>query len=155
MATTIKNKNFKANNKKYNKMHPLEPLTQIEVHEAVEILKKENILKINNRIRIISITLFEDESLKMDVYSWNKDNKTSIARKCEAVIFDNDKNQGASVIMNLTNQSVILITDYPVSAQPTISVDEMFECEQAVINRYYKNSMSLSLSISFHHYLHY
>ena len=115
-------------------MHPLEPLSKSDVQCAVEILKSNDIIRKDNRIRIISITLYEDEHLKHAVYLWNDDKNTKIDRVAEAVIFDNDANRGSHIIMNLTCLSVVNTKQFPISAQPTISVDEMFECEQAVIN---------------------
>jgi len=112
--------------------HPLVPLTSEEIQTVVCVLKQHGIL--SAQVRIISITLYEDELSKQQVYAWNEDNNLVVKRQAEAVMFDNGCNRGSHVFVDIDAQSVKDVVQFPVGAQHTISVDEMFECEAAVIN---------------------
>lgn len=114
--------------------HPLVPLTSEEIQSVVLILKQHSSSILSPQVRIISITLYEDELFKQQVYAWNEDNNLIVKRQAEAVVFDNGCNRGSHVFVDIDAQLVKDIVRFPVGAQPTISVDEMFECEAAVIN---------------------
>ena len=107
--------------------HPLEPLTSQEVSEAVNLLRSAS--EFTPRTRIISVSLYEPA--KASVYGW-----PAVAfeqRQAEAVVFDNGENTAAKVRLDLTGRQVKSWTSAPAGAQPTLSVDEQVECEQAVI----------------------
>lgn len=47
--------------------------------------------------------------------------------------FDNAKNQAYTAILNLSSSSVVSVDLAPAGSQPTMSIDEQIECEQAVL----------------------
>jgi primary-amine oxidase len=107
--------------------HPLEPLTAEEVEQAIELLKAMPTFTATTRI--ISVTLHEP--LKEQVYAWPASGTPD--REAEAVLFDNALNSGSNVLLSLEAGSVTSVKPMPEEAQPTLSTDEQFECEKAVI----------------------
>ena len=108
-------------------LHPLEPLSATEVKQAVSLLKADP--SFTPTTRIISISL--SEPAKQDVYPWPVAERFS--RKATAVVFDNATNAAASSLIDLRSNRVDNWKAAPAGAQPTLSVDEQLECEQAVI----------------------
>ena len=109
-------------------MHPLEPLTSAEVSEAVALLRSAG--EFSPKTRIISVTLREPE--KEDVYAWPA--VPFAERRAEAIVFDNGTNIAAKVRLDLSGKQVESWTPAPAGSQPTLSLDEQIECEQAVIH---------------------
>jgi primary-amine oxidase len=110
-------------------IHPLEPLTSSEVQTAVKLLQAQPYF--TPTTRIISIML--KEPAKACVYAWDGlDDK--VQREAIAVLFDNAKNSAATVTANLTSATIVKFAPAPSNAQPTLSMDEQVECEQAVLN---------------------
>jgi primary-amine oxidase len=107
--------------------HPLEPLTAVEIEQAVFLLNTLDSFTSNTRI--ISIMLHEP--LKAEVYAWP--GGTTSDRVAEAVLFDNRQNRGSHALVNLTMGTATLLRQMPEGAQPTMSIDEMMECEALVI----------------------
>jgi primary-amine oxidase len=107
--------------------HPLEPLTAGEVAQAVELLRRLPIFTASTRV--ISISLREPD--KLLVYDWPQ--PEAVEREAEAVLFDNTSNTAYVVTLNLTKGEVTAKITAPPGAQPTLSVDEQIECEQAVL----------------------
>ncbi len=106
--------------------HPLEPLNAVEVQQAITILKSAP--EFTSTTRIISISL--QEPPKQAVFQWPR----SIPdREATAVLMDNGRNQACTALLNLTHASVIAVKQAPAGSQPTMSVDEQIECEQAVL----------------------
>ena len=108
-------------------LHPLEPLNRAEVDAAVLLLRSSQVH--TTTTRIISIMLKEPD--KAQVYAWPSD--VTINREAIACLFDNATNTAVNIILNLTSKSVTRIDKAPVGAQPTLSIDEQVECEQAVL----------------------
>jgi primary-amine oxidase len=108
--------------------HPLEPLSAQEVRTAVELLKSAS--GFTPTMRIISISLREPG--KAAVYAWA--NIPVAEREADAVLFDNAKNTAAQVRLNLTVRSLVTWKCATTGLQPTLSIDEQVECEQAVIH---------------------
>ena len=107
--------------------HPLEPLTAQEIQDAVQLL---NIIPdYTASARIISIMLHEPA--KETIYAWP--NGRLPDRQAAAVCFDNAKNRGFTAILNLSSGNVVKVEAAPPGAQPTMSIDEQIECEQAVL----------------------
>ena len=109
-------------------IHPLTPLDAGEVHNAVRLLK--SLPKFTSSTRIISITLIEP--LKQQVLAAPE--QSAPHRKACAVCFDNARNRAFTVVLNLTKSECMAVTDAPDGSQPTMSIDEQIECEQAVLN---------------------
>lgn len=108
-------------------IHPLEPLDVSEVAEAVRLLRGRT--EWNASTRIISISL--REPLKQNMFARDRADTTS--RQATAVCFDNSVNGGYIAELDLTRGSVTNVQPIPAGAQPTMTVDEQVECEQAVL----------------------
>jgi primary-amine oxidase len=108
--------------------HPLEPLSAPEVALAVRILKSNP--GYSARTRIISIMLREPP--KSSVYGWPNTPKAS--READAVLFDNQRNVALAITLNLDSGAIVRTTEAPPGSQPTMSIDEQVECEQAVLS---------------------
>lgn len=108
-------------------LHPLEPLTAAEVQQALSLIKA--MPGFTKTTRIISIML--DEPLKQFVYQWSE--ASVMERRAEAVLFDNARNAGSLVKLDLSASTVAAVKPMPAGAQPTLSADEQAECEAAVI----------------------
>jgi len=107
--------------------HPLEPLSASEVSQAVLLIKTLNVF--SSTTRIISIILHEPE--KSLVYEWRSSD--SVDRQADAVLFDNARNTAYTVQLNLSAGNVVECKTAPAGSQPTLSMDEQVECEQAVL----------------------
>lgn len=107
--------------------HPLEPLTAPEVEQAVALLK--SLEGFTASTRIISVML--KEAPKDAVYEWPS--AASPDRCAMAVLLDNAANTASAVSLNLTKAEVIEVKQAPPGSQPTLSMDEQIECEQAVL----------------------
>ncbi|AXC11143.1 Monoamine oxidase [Acidisarcina polymorpha] len=108
-------------------LHPLEPLSAAEIQTAVELLRTAD--GFTPSTRIISIILKEPE--KSLVYSWPQG--PAAQREAVAVLFDNAVNQASTVTLDLSSGRVLKAEIAPAGSQPTLSIDEQFECEQAVL----------------------
>ena len=108
-------------------IHPLEPLSAAEVQEAVNLVR--SIPDFTVTTRLISVTLKEPG--KELVYAWPAGPAPD--REAEVVIFGNATNIAHVVLVNLTQGVVLRANAAPAGSQPTLSVDEQIECEQAVL----------------------
>jgi primary-amine oxidase len=106
--------------------HPLEPLTADEVRQAVAILKDAG--KVTPTTRFVSVSLKEPK--KESVYGHTGG---PIRRDAAAVLFDNGTNSCYETSVSLDERRVSSWKHVP-GVQPTMTVDEQVECEQAVIN---------------------
>jgi primary-amine oxidase len=108
-------------------IHPLEPLSASEVQRAVQLLK--GFTDFTETTRIISISLREPD--KSFVYEWNGSDGSE--RQAEAVLFDNAQNKAFTARLNLSTSQILEWKAAPANSQPTLSMDEQVECEQAVL----------------------
>ena len=106
--------------------HPLEPLTAAEVEQAVALLKKEG--KVTPTTRFVSVSLKEPSKEFVHGFA----GKTKIPRAALAILFDNATNSCYEATVSLTENSLVSYKHLP-GAQPTMTVDEQIECEQAVL----------------------
>src|SRR5262249_32980798 len=106
--------------------HPLEPLTAAEVGLAVALLKEHG--KITPSTRFVSVSLKEPP--KEVVHRFRGDE--SVPREAFAVLFDNGTNACYEATLSLTARKLLSWTHIP-GVQPTMTVDEQVECEQAVL----------------------
>ena len=107
--------------------HPLEPLTAEEVQQAVAAIKQSD--KFAPATRFVSIALKEpDKSLVH-----NFDGAEAAPREAFAVLFDNASNTCHEVLVSLGDGAVTAWKSIT-GVQPTMTIDEQNECEQAVIN---------------------
>ncbi len=107
--------------------HPLDPLTAGEMEEAVAIVRAHEHFTQNNRMRFVCINLHEPE--KQTVLSFTPGD--SIERQALVVLLDNSTGHTYEALVSLTQHAVIHFTHIP-GVQPSIIVDEFFECEAAV-----------------------
>ncbi len=108
-------------------IHPLEPLSSSEIQAGVQLLQSQPAF--TETTRIISIML--KEPAKAMVYAWPESGTPD--REAVAVLFDNALNAAYTATLNLTSATVTKVERAPEGVQPTLSMDEQVECEQAVM----------------------
>ena len=108
-------------------LHPLEPLSQEEVRSAINLVKAQTAF--NATTRFISVMLKEPR--KQAIAGWPE--VAAPAREAIVVIFDNGANQASRMTLDLSAGTILSVEPAPAGAQPTLSIDEQVECEQAVI----------------------
>jgi primary-amine oxidase len=106
--------------------HPLEPLAAAEVQLTVSLLKAGG--KVTPTTRFISISLKEPAKAIVHAFTGAE----PIRREAFAVLFDNATNSCYETTVSLTDRTVLTWQHIP-GVQPTMSVDEQIECEQAVL----------------------
>ncbi|CAF4160749.1 unnamed protein product, partial [Adineta steineri] len=107
--------------------HPLEPLSLSEIELVIEILKRQSD-KITPTTRFVSVTLHEP--LKQKILNLTGE---IIPREANVVLFDNGTNSCYEARVLLENGGQIISFEHIPNAQPTMTVDEQGECEQAVL----------------------
>src|SRR5258708_3659133 len=103
--------------------HPLEPLSADEVQLAVGLLRKHN--KVTPTTRFVSVSLKEPN--KGLVHTGK-----AAPREAFVVLFDNGTNTAHHATLSLTNSELLSFNSFP-GSQPTMTIDEQIECEQAVL----------------------
>ena len=104
-------------------MHPLEPLTADEIRLAVSILRDTG--KVTPTTRFISVSL--QEPPKATVHAGKETHRVAFA-----VLFDNATNSCFETAACLFHKKVIS-WKHVAGVQPTMTADEMIECERAVL----------------------
>lgn len=107
--------------------HPLEPLSAAEVERAISLLR--TLPEFTPSTRVISVML--KEAPKSLVHAWP--DIAPLDREAEAVLHDNALNACFHVEMNLVTGVNAPVRWAPAGSQPTMSIDEQEECEQAVL----------------------
>jgi primary-amine oxidase len=103
--------------------HPLEPLTADELRLAVSIVKDTG--RVNATTRFVSVSLKEPPKAQVH-------NGAAGERQAFAVLFDNAANTAYEATLSVTGGQ--LLNWKPVTGvQPTMTIDEQVECEQAVL----------------------
>lgn len=106
--------------------HPLEPLSADEVQQAVQLLK--SLGKVTPTTRFVSVSLKEP---RKDLVHASSPQQT-IPREAFAVLFDNAKNTAYEAVLSLSAED-LLSWKAITGVQPTMTIDEQVECEQAVL----------------------
>jgi primary-amine oxidase len=106
--------------------HPLEPLTADEMRLAVALLKDNG--KVTTTMRFVSVSL--REPAKEFVHRFT--GQEPIRREAFAVLFDNGTNSCYEATISLTDRKLLSWHHVP-GVQPTMTMDEQIECEQAVL----------------------
>jgi primary-amine oxidase len=106
--------------------HPLEPLTAAEVQLAVSLLKDH--AKVTPTARFVSVSLKEPDKAFVHRFT----GKEPIRREACAVLFDNGTNSCYEAALSLTDKKLLSWKHVP-GVQPTMTMDEQIECEQAVL----------------------
>src|SRR5262245_12308222 len=107
--------------------HPLEPLSGAEVQQAVRLLQAHG--KVTPTTRFVLVSLKEPP--KEAVYS--SGGREAIPREAFVVLFDNGTNTAHEATLSLT-RSELLSFRSRTGVQPTMTIDEQVECEQAVLS---------------------
>ena len=105
--------------------HPLEPLDAGEVQQVVALLKAAG--KVTPTTRFVSISLKEPPKARVHA------GESGLPREADVVLFDNATNSCFEAVVSLAKQAVVGWKHVP-GAQPTMTIDEQVECEQAVLN---------------------
>src|SRR5262245_26847836 len=107
--------------------HPLEPLSAPEVAKAVELLRAAG--KVTPTTRFVSVMLKEPPKTAVHAGTgW-----AALPRLAAAVLFDNATNSCFEAELDLTAGALTAFRNVP-GVQPTMTIDEQVECEQAVLN---------------------
>lgn len=107
--------------------HLLEPLSASEVRQAVGILRDAG--KVTPTTRFVSLSLREPpKNLVHD-----SARPQNVPREAQVVLFDNGTNTAHEAVLSLSQAKVISFRS-TVGAQPTMTIDEQVECEQAVLD---------------------
>jgi primary-amine oxidase len=106
--------------------HPLEPLNAQEVGLAVALLKDAG--KVTPTTRFVSVSL--NEPAKARTYAITGGDASD--REAFAVLFDNATNSCFEATISLSDR-VLLDWKHVPGVQPTMTIDEQVECEQAVL----------------------
>jgi primary-amine oxidase len=104
-------------------LHPLEPLTAEEIAAAVQIVRTERSL--HERVRFASVNLHEPAKEVVLNYA----SGTPIERAAFIILLDNIDGATYEAVVSITEGRVISWQHIP-GAQPSIMLDEFFECEQ-------------------------
>ena len=105
--------------------HPLDPLTAEEITGAWEILRSQRTLGL--RTRVVSIAL--QEPPKETVLAHRPGD--ALERTAAVVLMDSAEGKTYEAVVSLTGKDVVAWRHVP-GVQPSIVLDEFFECEAAV-----------------------
>jgi primary-amine oxidase len=105
--------------------HPLDPLDADEITRAWGLIQAEQAP--GPRMRVISMALHEPA--KDQVLSYRSGDP--VERQAFAILLDNASRTTYEAVVSLTRKRVLSWTEIP-AVQPSIVVDEFFECEAAV-----------------------
>ena len=106
-------------------LHPLEPLTAEEITAAVHIVRAER--NLHERVRFASVALHEPP--KEVVLNFKQGDP--ITREAFIILLDNTDGATYEAVASITEGKVTSWQHIP-GVQPSIMLDEFFECEQAV-----------------------
>ena len=106
--------------------HPLEPLSAAEVAAAVQILRDTG--HVTPTTRFVSVSLLEPA--KQFIHAPADHPKPP--REAFAVLFDNGQNACYEAVVSITDGRLTTWQHIP-GVQPTMTIDEQIECEQAVL----------------------
>ena len=106
-------------------LHPLEPLTSEEITAAVHIVRTER--NLHERVRFASVMLHEPP--KEVVLNFKPGDP--VTRAAFLILLDNTDGATYEAIVSVTEGRVVSWRHIP-HVQPSITLDEFFECEQAV-----------------------
>lgn len=104
-------------------MHPLEPLSQSEVQQAVQLLRESG--NITTSMRFVSVSLLDPTKQAFR-------SACPLPREAFVSLFDNAANACYEAVVSLTEARLLNWKHIP-GVQPTITIDEQIECEQAVL----------------------
>jgi primary-amine oxidase len=107
--------------------HPLEPLSGEEIAAAVSIIRNER--QLGEKVRFASIVL--NEPAKEVVLNFKPGDQ--VTREAFVILLDNADGATYEAVVSLTEKKVTSWRHVP-GVQPSIMLDEFFECEQLLKN---------------------
>ena len=107
-------------------IHPLNPLTAMEVDRAVSLLRSDK--KLGDTWRFVSVALAEPTRTELLAHRMGQ----PFARNAFAVLLETSKNQGYEATVDLVAGRVTRFESLTEGLQPPIMLDEFVECEAAV-----------------------
>jgi len=105
--------------------HPLEPLSPVEIRSVVELVRQSG--RISGKARFIVVTLHEPP--KKDVLEFRPG--AALDREASVVLLDNADGATYEAVVSLNRREIRHWKHVP-GAQPSITLDEFFECEEAL-----------------------
>jgi primary-amine oxidase len=108
-------------------LHPLEPLTAAEMVQAISILRSSG--KLGSHTRFVKVDLHEPPKEMV----LNFKNGDTVEREAFIMLLDGTDGATYEVIVSLTQGQVKEFRHIP-GVQPPIMLDEVFACEQLLIN---------------------
>ncbi len=105
--------------------HPLDPLEPDEIRLAVDIVRREK--KLADSFRFVTVTLNEPAKAALV----HPEAGAFIPREVFMVLLDNATGRGYEVVVNFAKQSVTRFDALAPGVQPSITLDEFVECEEA------------------------
>ena len=105
--------------------HPLDPLEPNEIRLAVNIVRREK--KLAEGVRFVTVTLNEPAKAAL----LRPEAGGIIPREVFMVLLDNGTGRGYEAVVNFAKQSVTRFDALPPGVQPSITLDEFVECEEA------------------------
>lgn len=104
--------------------HPLEPLTPTEISRAVEIVRKAQ--PVDDTWRFVTVTLAEpDKSVAVRAES-------SMPRRAFVILINRKKGESFEAYVDLVKGTLDSFELFPAGIQPSITLDEFVECEEAI-----------------------
>ncbi len=107
--------------------HPLEPLTQEEIANAVAVFKGDE--RFRDTHRFCALTLHEPP--KQAVLEWTPDNGNGVAREAAALLVDRGTGVTTEAVASLTEKAVTAWTDLPDAHAPYL-LEEVMEAIEVV-----------------------
>ncbi|MGO9471296.1 MAG: primary-amine oxidase [Isosphaeraceae bacterium] len=105
--------------------HPLDPLLPDEIRIAVDTVKKER--RLSESVRFVTVTLNEPaKELVLHPRAGEP-----VAREAFMVLLDNATGTGYEAVVNISTRSVARFEALAAGVQPSITLDEFVECEEA------------------------
>ena len=105
--------------------HPLEPLRGEEIAAAIGILRASG--RIGDKARFVLVTL--QEPPKDAVLAWTPG--ADVPREAAVQVLDNADGRAYEAVVSLTDNAIARWEHIP-GVQPSLMLDEFFECEEAV-----------------------
>ena len=112
--------------------HALEPLSLAEIQLAVKVLKEQTD-KVTPTTRFVSVALHEPPKERILLCEAEHKDTTGIEREADVVLFDNGTNSCYEARLSLEGEGRVISLNYVPGVQPTMTIDEQVECEQAVL----------------------
>lgn len=108
-------------------VHPLDPLSALELEHTVRILERER--RLDDSIRIVSINLKEPEKNFLASYLPG----VPFHRLAFVILLNRNEKRGYETVVDLAASAIVSYEALPMGIQPSIMLDEFIETEQAIL----------------------